>query len=187
MMFSKHSSYVSASLISLIIKLQMQKKIVVFFLEFNIHLFTVDLFQYMTKEKKSLFHVKTDYYPCSCREVQKDAGTVNLQMTYVADVITAVARQTYVWCMAIVRQKYSSHGHCTLRVATRLQTKLYVTLTHVTTGTSNVRLSYVTLLIISMRFLTLRSATGATTGKTLIHDHQTRTLTYSQKINYIGK
>lgn len=47
-------------LISLIIKLQMQKKIVVFFLEFNIHLFTVDLFQYMTKEKKSLFHVKTD-------------------------------------------------------------------------------------------------------------------------------
>lgn len=105
-------------------------------------------------------------------------------MTYVADVRTAVARQTYVWCMAIVRQKYSSHGHCTLRVATRLQTKLYVTLT---TGTSNVRLSYVTLLIISMRFLTLRSATGATTGKTLIHDHQTRTLTYSQKINYIGK
>lgn len=99
-------------------------------------------------------------------------------MTYVADVITAVARQTYVWCMAIVRQKYSSHGHCTLRVATRLQTKLYVTLT---TGTSNVRLSYVTLLIISMRFLTLRSATGATTGKTLIHDHQTRTLTYSIK------
>lgn len=108
----------------------------------------------------------------------KDAGTVNLQMTYVADVITAVARQTYVWCMAIVRQKYSSHGHCTLRVATRLQTKLYVTLT---TGTSNVRLSYVTFLIISMRFLTLRSATGATTGKTLIHDHQTRTLTYSIK------
>lgn len=60
MMFSKHSSYVSASLISLIIKLQMQKKIVVFFLEFNIHLFTVDLFQYMTIKKKSLFHVKTD-------------------------------------------------------------------------------------------------------------------------------
>lgn len=105
-------------------------------------------------------------------------------MTYVADVITAVARQTYVWCMAIVRQKYSSNGQCTLRVATRLQTKLYVTLS---TGTSNVRLSYVTLLIISMRFLTLRSATLATTGKTLIHDHQTRTLTYSQKINYIGK
>lgn len=51
MMFSKHSSYVSASLISLIIKLQMQKKIVVFFLEFNIHLFKVDSFQYMTKEK----------------------------------------------------------------------------------------------------------------------------------------
>lgn len=122
--------------------------------------------------------MKTDKYPCSCREVQKDADTVNLKMTYVADVITAVARQTYVWCMAIVRQKYSSHGHCTLRVATRLQTKLYVTLT---TGTSNVRLSYVTFLIISMRFLTLRSATGATTGKTLIHDHQTRTLTYSIK------
>lgn len=55
MMFSKHSSYVSASLISLIIKLQMQKKIVVFFLEFNIHLFTVDLFQYMTKEKNLYF------------------------------------------------------------------------------------------------------------------------------------
>lgn len=54
MMFSKHSSYVSASLISLIIKLQMQKK-VVFFLEFNIHLFTVDLFQYMTKEKNLYF------------------------------------------------------------------------------------------------------------------------------------
>lgn len=52
MMFSKHSSYVSASLI---IKLQMQKKIVVFFLEFNIHLFTVDLFQYMTKEKNLYF------------------------------------------------------------------------------------------------------------------------------------
>lgn len=45
MMFSKHSSYVSASLISLIIKLQMQKKIVV----------TVDLFQYMTKEKNLYF------------------------------------------------------------------------------------------------------------------------------------
>lgn len=55
MMFSKHSSYVSASLISLIIKLQMQKKIVVFFLEFNIHLFTVYLFQYMTKEKNLYF------------------------------------------------------------------------------------------------------------------------------------
>lgn len=55
MMFSKHSSYVSASLISLIIKLQMQKKIVVFFLEFSIHLFTVDLFQYMTKEKNLYF------------------------------------------------------------------------------------------------------------------------------------
>lgn len=55
MMFSKHSSYVSASLISLIIKLQMQKKIVVFFLEFNIHLFTVDLFQYMTKDKNLYF------------------------------------------------------------------------------------------------------------------------------------
>lgn len=55
MMFSKHSSYVSASLISLIIKLQMQKKMVVFFLEFNIHLFTVDLFQYMTKDKNLYF------------------------------------------------------------------------------------------------------------------------------------
>lgn len=55
MMFSKHSSYVSSSLISLIIKLQMQKKIVVFFFEFNILLFTVDLFQYMIKEKNLYF------------------------------------------------------------------------------------------------------------------------------------
>lgn len=73
------------------------------------------------------------------------------------------ARQTYVWCTTIARWKYGSYEHRTLRVSSRLKSKLFVT---PTTGTPNVQSSYVATSITSMRFLTLWSATGAMKGKT---------------------
>lgn len=84
--------------------------------------------------------------------------------------LLSFARQTLVCCTIIVRHKYGSYGHRTFQVIARLQTKLYVTLT---TVTSHVHLPYVTLSIISTRFFMVRSATGATTGKT----RSTRTFT----------
>lgn len=73
------------------------------------------------------------------------------------------ARQPYVYCTIIVRRKNGSYRHRTLQVATRLQTKLCVT---PSTGRSNVCLSHVAPSVTSTRFLTLQSATGATTGIT---------------------
>lgn len=88
------------------------------------------------------------------------------------------ARQTYMYvCFTIiVIHKYGSNEHRALRVATGLQTKLYVT---PTTGTSDVHLPYVALSITSTQFLTLRSdtCTGAKTCKT----RSTRTITKHER------
>lgn len=65
----------------------------------------------------------------------------------------------------IVRRKYCSYGFPKLRSATCLKANLYV---RSTTGPSNVRLSYVTLSVTLIRFLTLRSARRAKSYNTRI-------------------
>lgn len=103
--------------------------------------------------KYSLFNVKTNNFPCSCRGAQKDVGTIDLQVTYDANVITAVRkasvrlvhnnRKTEV---RFLRASHVASGNSCLKKIVR---DTY------TTGMSNVRLSYVALAITSTRLLTL--------------------------------
>lgn len=73
----------------------------------------------------------------------------------------------------VVTRKYGSYGQRTLRVATYLRTNLLVT---PTTGTSNVRLSYVALSIILTRFLRYDQHREPRLAKPMAHArHQTRT------------
>lgn len=63
------------------------------FCRFNIYLLTVDRYFNTCLEKKKVFiNVKINNCPCSCRRAQKDFGTIDLQMTYDADVITAIRK-----------------------------------------------------------------------------------------------
>lgn len=73
--------------------------------------------------------------------------------------------QTYVWCTIIVRWKYVSYRHRTLRVANPSINK---SVRDTYDWQSNVRLFNVSLSITSNGFYgTVRAATGATSDKTL--------------------
>lgn len=48
---------------------------------------------YMSRKKCSLFNVKTNNCPCSCRRAQKDVGRIDLQVIYKADFITVLRMQ----------------------------------------------------------------------------------------------
>lgn len=112
--------------------------------------------------------MKTNNYPCSCREAKEDVYTVGLQVTYDADVITSVRKAH----LRLLHGNHKTGSTVTMGIARCgcLLIELYMT---PTTRTSIVRLSYVALSITSTRLLKLRSATVATSGKT----RSTRTYT----------
>lgn len=85
-MFSIHSTYVSSN----------YRLIVFFFFEFfwrlSIHLLTVYIFQYRSRDKIFSIYVKNNGFPCHCRGAQKNVVTVELQVTYDASVRKANIR-----------------------------------------------------------------------------------------------
>lgn len=53
---------------------------------------TIDAFNTCPKKKKVFFYVKTNKCQCSCRATENDVGTIDVQVTYDADVPTAVCK-----------------------------------------------------------------------------------------------
>lgn len=100
-------------------------------------------------KKCSLFNVKTNYFPCSCRGAQKDGGTIDLQVTYDVNVITAVrkgnVRLVHDNLKTEVRFLQASHVASGNPILKKIVRDTY-------DWTSNIRLSYGALAITSVRF-----------------------------------
>lgn len=114
-----------------------------FFLRFNIHLLTVNLFQYMSNEQKINVKIKKNVRAAVAGH--RVVFTFYLQVIYNAIVISAVWKTN----VRLLHDFYKSYRPCTLGEAIFLKIKLYVTYTN---GMSNVRLSVVSLQNTSIRF-----------------------------------
>lgn len=97
--------------------------------------------------------MKTNNYPCSCREAKEDVYTVGLQVTYDADVITSVRKAN----LRLLHDNHKTGSTVTMGIARCgcFLIKLYMT---PTTRTSIVRLSNVALSITLNHFNTIFKA-----------------------------
>lgn len=107
----------------------------------------------MSKTRYSLFDVKTNDCPCSCRGIREDVNLYDWRAGCECFLLP-FARQTYV--ITIVRRKSGAYGHCSLK----------------TIFTWSLRLARQTSVCVTLHsqslqhdFLKLRSATGATTAE----------------------